>query len=323
MGCGPGGSYLYRLLQQKKPKPEVVLFDIPHHTACGVKGCAWGVSWPQFVELCREAGVSGGKYLLGNYDHVLINQLKIRAEVAIVDKPSLIKDLLAGKSPLNPSGAQLDAFDHIVDATGAQRAYLSPWSNRPIVAAVQMRITPKESAPCPMVFLNNTGYTWLFPLSQGEAHVGALSHEGAEVAWQEIERVKQSLDARQVICSCTGQIRCHGPVLPFTEGKVWGLGEAIGLVDPISGAGIVPAMTSAKLMVENWESAPDYEMQVWRRYSYMVKEAGAMSRAMAGERPSYRDMLLPRRAFKTIGVKPSLPQVASAMLKARKWPYNR
>ena len=94
------------------------------------------------------------------------------------------------------------------------------------------------------------------------------------------------MGASQVLCSCTGQIRCHGPVPPFSEGKIWGLGEAIGLVDPIAGAGIVPAMTSAKLMVENWESAQDYERQVWRRYSYMVREARAVLKFLAGEWPS-------------------------------------
>ena len=101
----------------------------------------------------------------------------------------------------------------------------------------------------------------------------------------------------------------NGPVYPFIEGKVWGLGEAIGLVDPIACAGIVPAMTSAKLMSDNWDNDDRYEKQVWRCYSYMVNEAKAVAKLARGERLLYSDLLFPRRAFETLGIYPSFRQI--------------
>ena len=66
------------------------------------------------------------------------------------------------------------------------------------------------------------------------------------------------------------------PVYPFIEGKTWGLDEAICPVDPIACAGIVPTMTSAKQMSENWGNAYKNEKQVRRCYSYMVSNIKAV-----------------------------------------------
>lgn len=322
MGCGSGGSYLYRLLRQKKPNLEVRLFDVQHATACGIKGCGWGVSWPRFVSLCHEVAMDPEEYVLMRYDHILIDHLRVGANVAMVDKPRLIKNMLAGVRPLNPSEAALDTCERIIDATGVDRAYLSPRIGLAAVDAVQIRITT-ESLPCPMVFTHGDGgYTWLFPLGDGEAHLGIVSPQGMNIAAESVNTAKRAMEIGQVLCSCTGRIWRSGPVLPFTEGKTWGLGEAIGLIDPISGAGIVPAMTSAKIMVSNWENAKDYERQAWDEYSYMVSEARIVTRLAARKRPAYRDMFLPRRAFDNIGINPDFRQLVRGIIRARKRPKN-
>lgn len=321
MGCGPGGSYLYSVLRQKQPELEVILFDVPHRTHCAIKGCAWGVNWPQFTQLCREANINHDKYLLVKYDRLLIDQLRIKADVAIIDKPSFIKDTVAGQPPINPSLVDLDTFDRVVDASGTKRAYLSPHTDQLIACTTQMKIVVEEPPPCPTAFTNSYGdYSWLFPIARNEVHLGSLSRHGIDLARQQIERVREGMANGQVICSCTEQIRCHGPILPFVEGKVWGLGEAIGLVDPISGAGIVPAMTSAKLMAQYWDSARDYEKQVWRNYSYMKAEARMVAKFMKGEKPSVSDLLMSHRAIKTLGVKLGFTQIINALIKPRKAP---
>ena len=314
MGCGPGGAYLYALLRHKKPELEVVTFDKAHHTVCGTKGCAWGASWPQFTKLSREVSIDPEKYVLGRYDHVLINQIKFKANVVIIDKPLLIKDLLGTTSPLDPSDADLTSFERIVDASGINRAYLSSRQGLALVNAIQMRITT-TSISYPTVFTYKIGgYTWLFPLGRHEAHVGSLSPHGIGIATQELDRLRKTLAADSVLCSCSAMICRHGPVYPFIEGQVWGLGEAIGLVDPIACAGIVPAMASAKLMSENWDNAHRYEKQVWRYYSYMVNEAKAVAKVVRGERLLYSDLLLPRRAFETLGIYPSFRQIIELAL---------
>jgi flavin-dependent dehydrogenase len=318
MGCGPGGAYLYALLRNKRPELEVAVFDKTSVTACGQKGCAWGVGWPQFDRLSKEININPEKYVLGRYDHVLINQIKFKADVVIIDKPLLINDLLGGKPPLNPTDADLSLFERIVDASGVSRAYLSSRTDLALVNAVQMRIA-NTFVSCPEIFADKTGaYTWLFPLGKDEVHLGSLSPRGINIATREANRTREALAAGPTVCSCSEMICRSGPIHPFTEGKVWGLGEAVGLVDPLASAGIVPAMNSAKLMSENWDNAQDYEKQIWRYYSYMAHEAKTIAKIVAGERLIFRDLSLPRRAFKTLGIYPSFHQIvrlASTVIK--------
>jgi flavin-dependent dehydrogenase len=315
MGGGPGGAYLYALLRHKKPELEVVIFDKTLPTACGTKGCAWGVSWPPFAALCKEINIDPEKYILGKYDHVLINQMRLKGNGAIINKPLLIKDLLGGISPLDPSGADLARFERIVDASGVNRAYLSSREDQSLVNTIQMRIA-HTPASGPMIFAHRTGvYTWLFPLGKDEAHLGSLSAGGIDMAAQELDRFRKTLAAGAVLCSCSGTIRRSGPIYPFIEGKVWGLGEAIGLVDPIACAGIVPAMASAKLMSEDWENGPRYEKRISRYYSYMGKEAKAVAKIVKGEKLIFTDLLFPNRAYETLGIYPSFRQVIAVVSK--------
>jgi flavin-dependent dehydrogenase len=309
MGCGPGGAYLYALLRDKKPELEAVVFDKTPRTVCGKKGCAWGAGWHQFARFSKEINVNPEKYVLGRYDRVLVNRIEFKADVVIINKPLFINDLLGGKSPLNPSDVDLSLFERIVDASGVSRAYLSSRQDLALVNAIQMRIS-NVSVACPRIFADKTGgYAWLFPLGKEEVHLGSLSPLGNHVATRAANRFRETLAAGKVLCSCSETICRSGPIRPFTEGKVWGLGEAIGLVDPLAGAGIVPAMHSAKLMSENWDNAQDYEKQIWRYYSYMAHEAKTIAKIVAGERLFFRDLSLPRRAFETLGVYPSFYQI--------------
>jgi flavin-dependent dehydrogenase len=318
MGCGPAGAYLYALLRHNKPELEVTIFDMTAHNACGTKGCAWGVSWPQFAKFCAEVKIEPEKYVLGSYDHVLINQIKLKANVVIIDKPLLIKDLLGGVPPLDPSDADLSAFERLVDASGVSRAYLSPQQGLTLVDAIQMRMA-NASIPCPTVFADRTGdYTWLFPLGKDEVHIGSLSSQGIKIATQGLNRIRKTLTTGQILCSCSAMICRNGPVYPFIEGKVWGLGEAIGLVDPIACAGIAPAMTSAKLMIENWDDGGGYEKQVWRNYSYMVKQAKTLVKFARGERLLFTDLIFPRQAFETLGIFPRFHQIIKVASKVSK-----
>jgi flavin-dependent dehydrogenase len=181
-----------------------------------------------------------------------------------------------------------------------------------------MRITA-ASISCPTIFADRSGgYTWIFPLGRDEVHLGSLSPRGIDVATQELGKVREAFPVGTVQCRCSGMIFRNGPVHPFIEGKVWGLGEAIGLVDPVACAGIVPAMTSAKLMSENWDNGNKYEQQVWRHYAYMVKEAKVVAKVVRGENLIYSDLLLPHRAFKTLGIFPSLHQIIEVVSKVGK-----
>jgi hypothetical protein len=250
--------------------------------------------------------IDPNRYIVGKCDHVLINQIKIKANIVIINKPLLIKDFLGGTSPLYPSDVNLSTFERIVDSSGVNRDYLPPQQDLASINAVQMRIN-STSILCPMIFADrNGGYTWLFPLGGKEAHIGSLSPNGINIATQKLDSIRKMLAASPVLFTCSAKICRKGPVYPFIDGKVWGLAEAIGLVDPIGCAGIIPAMTSAQLMSKNCYKAHKYENLVLRYYSYMTKEAKMIEKLARGEKLLYRDLLLPQRAFEKLGIYPSL-----------------
>ena len=272
MGTGPGGSYLYALLKQEKPEVQTALFNISSDNPCGIRGCAWGLNYSLFTGLCRDVGLIPEKYVLRYCDHIFIERVKIDASMATIDKPLLLRDLLRGAMPQPPSQARWEDYDRIIDASGFARAYLSPRPSFPILTTIQVRTTA-PSITAPHAFLNKkSGYSWIFPLANDEVHIGTGSIDGIQEAIHEIDQLRQQYGTGPVICRCQTPLWHHGPIRPFTEGKVWGLGESIGLVNPASGAGIIAAMTTAQLMVKNWDNARKYETAIWKRYSYMVPE---------------------------------------------------
>ncbi len=174
MGAGSGGSYLYRLLRQRRPDLDISLYDRPTPNPCGIKGCAWGLSRPFFFQLSAEAGLDPSRYVLGTYDHVVINGQCLKADLIIINKPAFIKDVLNGAEMRDPDTAQIDAFDRVIDATGYERAYLPPVEALPIVSAVQVRLKAKAPRAPTAVFNPRGGYSWLFPAGDGEVHLGCF-----------------------------------------------------------------------------------------------------------------------------------------------------
>ncbi len=316
MGAGSGGSYLYRLLRQRRPELDVTLFDRPSQNPCGAKGCAWGLARPFYTQLCADIGFVPGKYVLENYAQVVVNGRRLKADLVIIDKPALLRDLLDGSKLMDPSMARLEDYSRVIDATGSERAYLPKISATPVVAAVQVRLKVKAPEAPTAVFNPGGGYSWLFPVGRDEIHLGSLSPWGFDAAKKELQSMIEKAGRNKAVCTCRGEIRCHGPVTPFVEGKVWGLGEAIGLVDPVTGAGIVPAMVSARLLLDNWDSPPAYEHAILRRYSYMTKEAGVLNNLAAGRPLSSSDLFFPKQALETIGLKPGFFDLVALVTQA-------
>jgi len=304
MGCGPGGSYLYRLLRLRKPEVEIDLFDIPHTTSCGLKPCGWAVSFPQFEVLVRDIELVPDRYVLGRYGRVIIEGVELKANIAVIDKPLLIKQMLEGGKPRVPK-RRLGKYDRIIDATG-QRVYLPSYSPR-IIDAIETRAKVSSQPMLPTAFLNDDGgYSWLIPLNSGEAHLGSLSPWGIDRSKRGMEKLRAEINAGATICVCQGQIWASGPILPFTQGNVWGLGQSIGLVAPAITIGITPAMDSARIMVENWDDPVSYEKEILSRYSYMVRLAQVVQRLATGQKPNILDVFLSWRASRTVGIYPSV-----------------
>ena len=316
MGGGPAGRYLYRLLKLKRPGNEVVIFDKPSQTACGIKPCAWGVAWRNFAVLCREAGIDPEKYVLGRYRQIIAANFKVRSDIAIVDKSLFLRDLTAPVNPADPSGADLSDFDRIVDATGS-RQYLSRRGGEGFVDTVQVKIKIDVEDYPVVAPQRDGGYAWLFPLGKHEAHLGSLSTIGLETAAKLIGLAVPGLNKMDIVCACKGRLWRGGLMAPFVEGNIWGLGESIGLVDPVPGAGIVSAMDSARVMVEQWDDAAGYVKSLKQEYRYFAKEARIVAKLASGQKPAIYDLILPRRAFRNVGVEPTLRQLWFAVTRAR------
>jgi len=317
MGCGSGGSYLYRLLRQRRPDLDITLFDETTTNSCGIKGCAWGLSRPLFFQLCKEIEFDHEKYLIGAYDFVLVNGRRLKADLVVINKPGLIRDLLGDTMLHDPDTIDPGKFDRVIDATGYERAFLPPVDAAPTMSAVQVRLKTKAPKAPTAVFTPGGGYSWLFPIGENEVHLGSLSPYGFEAARNELKQMMKDSHS-EVVCTCKGKIRCHGPISPITQGNVWGIGEAIGLVDPVTGAGIIPAMTSAKLLVDHWESQAEYQSAILQKYAYMKKEANVLNRLMAGHLLSSSDLFFPKQALETIGISPSFFELAGLVMSGAK-----
>jgi hypothetical protein len=141
------------------------------------------------------------------------------------------------------------------------------------------------------------GYCWAFPLGGHRFHVGAgafvrpcpdlrrmlewsglLDRDGLVVGCRAEQR-----------CSCESAIRMTGPlwarphVVPDSPlgCPVWGVGEAIGTVSPVTGEGITHAIRCAGLYLEHELDPVAYSEAVIREFSWMAGERGIIEKATA------------------------------------------
>ena len=92
-GAGVAGAYLYRLLN--KQGYQVDLFDHDPGSRCGLSPCAWGTS-RGFHELVKGSGLDPKRYVMKHFGYVLMDEYRIEADLATVNKPRLVKDLRQG-----------------------------------------------------------------------------------------------------------------------------------------------------------------------------------------------------------------------------------
>ncbi len=267
-GAGIAGSYLCRLLVRKgMNRSEIEIVDPGSKTRCGIAPCGF-VVMRQFFPLCEEVGLDPEKYILKRHDVGYLGRVKIKPKgyAFSIDKPAFIRDLVEGidvASSTNGTAAQ-----RIIDATGTARAYIGRYDADILLPTLQMRV--KFAQPPPLgEYPHRGGYSWVLPLEDNSAHVGVGS------ATYDSDKMKKTVAelarGAKAICSCRGYVRGTGPILPLVRGNVWVVGEAGGIVDPLSGGGIVPAMVSAKLIVEHWDDPQGYEAAVLREYGWFRK----------------------------------------------------
>jgi flavin-dependent dehydrogenase len=287
-GAGIAGGYLWRLLINSGVSPwDIEVVEPGSRTRCGIPSCGFATT-RQFYTLCREVGLEPEKYILASPDIGYANSLKftIKGHLFSIDKPGFIRDLLEGAT-VNSRPSDM-AVERIIDATGIARAYIGKYGHDVLHPCIQRKVEFSEP-PVLAEYAHNVGYAWVIPLEGRNAHVGIGSKTYTA---EDMKRVVDSLaQGAKTICACQGFIRGTGPILPLVQGNVWAVGEAGGMVDPLSGAGIVPAMVSAKLLVEHWDDPKGYEAAIMKKYGWFRKAVKLVEEWQDRDRLNTRKLL--------------------------------
>src|SRR6185437_4955558 len=132
------------------------------------------------------------------------------------------------------------------------------------------------------------GYGWLFPGADGQANVGigvGLGNSRGQAPLRgDLDRLVALLGRRGDLrpdvrpgSVMGGWLRMGGTGAPAAAGNVLLAGDAAGLINPLQGEGIGPAMVSARLAAEAVLAGPD---QAARGYAQAVE--AAFGQYMAG-----------------------------------------
>ena len=314
-GAGLTGSYLHRLLVTRGH--EVDLYDKPPRTKCGINPCAWGTS-KGFAEFVNAAGLDASRYVLVPSDHVVIDRVRLKADIFTFDKQRLIKDLRQGAT-IRQDRPDFSKYDRIMDCTGVSRAFLPPVGDDVVLPCVQYRVRterPLENE----IRLRAIGYSWCFPLSQNEYHVGcgSLIKDPRKII-KELGWAGGGSAPGEVLCGCSGSIRLTAPHFsrPFvarTRGReVWGAGEAVGCVAPLAGDGIVPGMKSVQLLLEWWDRPDAYAKALLGEFRWMKAERRVIDKLRRNGEPGLRDAWTLKRNSRRMAMKVGLGDAFALM----------
>ncbi len=315
-GAGMTGAYLYRLLVNQGARVD--LFDRSPGTRCGIAPCAWGTS-RGFAELVRAAGLVPEDYVLQSIDHVIMDGHRLPADLMTFDKPRLIRDLLRDaevkSSPLDKA-----LYDRVIDATGAGRAFLPPVREDVVLTCAQYKVQADESL-ANQIKLGRIGYTWCFPLGNGEYHIGCgtLRSDPRRI----IEQLGWVKNTKKILCSCRGQVRITAPhystplVVDHANPEVWGVGEAIGCVAPLAGDGIVPGMKSVQILMDCWNDPSRYTETIFEEFNWMRHERAVIDKIAERRALGVRDAWILKKNSRRMGMQVGL-KVARLLLEHTK-----
>ncbi len=259
------------------------------------------------------AGLDPEKYILQQPSHVLIDEVKIQAELMSFDKPKLVNDLLQG-AEIKYSPLDVTKYERVVDATGVSREFLPVIAEDILLPCIQCRVQTDEQLEN-RIKLGSIGYAWCFPLSDSVYHIGC----GSLIA--DPRKIMEKLGwlsnnpyqpGRDILCECAGNIRLTGPQYsqPFaTDGAadgVWGVGEAIGCVAPLAGDGVVPGMRSVRILMDRWDDPEGYTEAILKEFSWMKAERKVIDKLMKTEHLGVSDALVLRRNSRRMGMRVGL-----------------
>jgi hypothetical protein len=288
LGNGIAGAYLARLFRLRGE--EVVVYGRQPKTACGATPCGWGFG-PGVWDLIRRAGLDPDDYVLSYDEWAFLEGVEVNCDLVSMDKPRLIADLLQDiEVRYDESPGQLA----VIDARGCQPSPL-------IAHCVQAKVRTHAKLLVDFRSTPGLGYCWRIPLGRDQAHigVGALARTSGSL-WVELKRL---IGRYEVICACSGIVDLGG--LKPREG--WVVGEAAGLVNPLTGEGNVPAMRSAELLISNWPDLAAYQRSLGE-FRWTQRAGAVLNSILHGRRLAAWDYLVMTGCFRRSGFYPRLIQ---------------
>ncbi len=278
IGAGPAGA-AFAYLASRKFNSHVVVYEA--RSRPGLKACGWGLV--RGVE--EYIGVIPKRYVLNKikgfriyYDDVELVDYSSRRSIAyMVDRPSLLEYLLSSEN----ISFHRNRFVRLNHVLGVHEGYL------PVIATGFMWKTRLRDLMLGVEFLVEgirlsepeyfelrtwsgfVGYLWVFPFNDRVAHIGI----GGYADYNElVERLNQYVKSRfssyRVRRVLVGYVSVSGLSREFLDPSYPIIGEAMGMVLPLTGEGMRPSIASAWSLVEALSRGD------WRLYTKIIDRMG-------------------------------------------------
>lgn len=312
-GLGVAGSYLLRRLNQEgfdsmgfDPKrPD---YYIP---------CGYATNLDRIKIFASRAGLDMEEYSTVRSSSVTFSGNEFGPVefagrgIGTFDKNRFERDLVAGLHTKMAAFRQAEDGFVTVDATGVSRQILGKAEDDHLMYAKEIISKKADHKDFYFHFFKKgTGYYWEFPIAGGY-HIGAGSLT--------LDVVDEALRSVQRGFTVGRKIRMKPLFKDMVRGKVIGVGESIGLVSPITGEGILPALESAEILVQIMKRHDDLDMikmdyrkQIMKAYGYYEQLYDLVSAIQNGETLGFsalRTSLQARRDLIGFGIDFSLRKV--------------
>ncbi len=298
-GAGVAGAYLSHRLSQKY---TVEVFERKSAEDLG-RNCAWGTNLSILRKYSKLCGLNPKHYIL----HVckeLLSDIYVNRDSVIVDKREFLLDLLEKSEAQvhfqkRARTSDLGNFDLVIDATGPSRALLpppcAPSSGNWICPTFQVDLLSSE-LPTDLYFVpRGIGYLWVFPQGGNRAKVGYGGFDRNPK--QEIEAFLAGKKYEEFYRTA-GMVRMIPPSRsrPFFKlgtPPIFGVGESIGTVSPISGEGISCTLHCSDILLDALTSkenlrelALHYEENILNEFAWIDRQFTFINEVRFGDRCS-------------------------------------
>lgn len=296
VGLGVAGSYLLNRLAIERCWGNGDMLHVFETRARNDQRhlCGWMTTKKTVKEYAYQTDIGQGEdYIIRNIEKLYLKSggkeivIKTRKAVTfnkhqfLIDMQNCVLDhvdnVFFGKRVHRTFGIELKKYDLIIDATGHRRAMLGsiPGARKQTASCRQYTVR-FEIPPYDDVFLDlfRTGYLWYTPIGEDIAFVGAGSLDGPHL--DRLAAFLKDNDRHEIIE--VGQKTINGlptsECLPFIDGNIVGVGEAIGTTRPFGGEGITPALRSAEILMDCIldDEMEEYEHRIRKEFKSQERE---------------------------------------------------